>query len=99
MMIKFFERLFCKHKYKIDVVKHKYTRNDGNSEEAHTHTYFLECTECGRRKVVLSEWVTYPSQAKELFRLWKRREIEIGFNDATNNKKGEEDWTEEQLDL
>lgn len=85
MIKEFFERLFCKHKYKIDVVKHKYTGNDGNSKEA--CTYFLECTKCGRRKVVPAGWMTYSSQTKELFRLWKRREIEVDFDEENKNEQ------------
>ena len=84
MIKEFFERLFCKHKYKIDVVKHKYTGNDENSKEA--CTYFLECTECGKRKVIPSGWLTYSSQSKELFRLWEKKEMDIDFNEEVNNE-------------
>lgn len=95
-MIKFFERLFCKHKYAIDSVEKKYEDSAGCLKSA--VFYFLECKECGKRRVVPPGWLTYSSQTKELFRLWERKEIEIDFNNAADNKKGEGDWTEEQLD-
>lgn len=75
-MKKFLEQLLCKHEYSVaGTILFK----------GHT-TYFLECMKCGKRKVLKSGSLSYSRQLKDVFRMWKKKEIEINFEGFIDEK-------------
>ena len=76
-MKKFLEQLLCKHKYTVagTILFKGYT------------TYFLECMTCGKRKIMKSSDLVYSKQLKDIFKMWKNKEIEIDFEDLIDGKE------------
>lgn len=76
-MREWLEQLLCKHKYGVvgTILSKGYS------------TYFLECTICGKRKVLESSNVSYSRQLKDIFKLWKNKEVEIDFENLIDGTK------------
>lgn len=79
-MKEWLKQLLCKHKYTVagTILFKGYT------------TYFLECTTCGKRKVVKSSNVSYSKQLKDIFKMWKNKEVEINFEKLIGGTKENE---------
>ena len=67
----FFKQLFCKHKYDVK----------GTVEHDGYTTYFLECSNCGKRYILMNSALRYSKQIKSAFNMWKRKEIDIEFDE------------------
>jgi hypothetical protein len=76
-MKEWLKQLLCKHKY--EVAGTIWFKGDA--------TYFLECMICGKRKIVKSSNLSYSKQLKDIFKMWKNKEIEINFEDLTDGKE------------
>lgn len=76
-MKEWLKQLLCKHKYTVagTILFKGYT------------TYFLECMTCGKRKVMKSSNVSYSKQLKDVFKMWKNKEVEINFEDFIDGKE------------
>ena len=79
-MKEWLEQLLCKHKYKVA----------GTILFKGYSTYFLECMTCGKRKVLKSSNVYYSRQLKDIFKLWKNKEVEIDFEKLMDGTKENE---------
>lgn len=79
-MKEWLEQLLCKHKYKVA----------GTILFKGYSTYFLECMTCGKRKVLKSSDVYYSRQLKDIFKLWKNKEVEINFEKLIDGTKENE---------
>lgn len=73
-MQKWLKKLLCKHKYSVA----------GTILFKGRETYFLECLNCGKRRVLKSGGLIYSKQLKDIMRMWKRNEIEINFDEEKN---------------
>lgn len=75
-MKKWLKQFLCKHEYTVagTILFKGYV------------TYFLECMRCGKRKVLKSSSLSYSRQLKDVFRMWKKKEIEINFEGFIDEK-------------
>ena len=76
-MKKWLRQFLCKHEYTVvgTILFKGYV------------TYFLECMRCGKRKIVKSSYVLYSKQLKDIFKMWKNKEVEINFEDFIDGKE------------
>ena len=76
-MKEWLKQFLCRHKYTVvgTILFKGYS------------TYFLECMTCGKRKVVESSNVSYSKQLKEIFKMWKNKEVEVNFEDFINGEE------------
>ena len=76
-MKEWLKQFLCKHRYTVA----------GTILFKGYATYFLECMTCGKRKVVKSSSVSYSKQLKDIFKMWKNKEVEINFEDFIDGKE------------
>lgn len=75
-MKKWLRQLLCKHEYSV-----------AGTILFKGHTIcFLECMRCGKRKILKSCTLPYSRQLKDIFRMWKKKEIEIDFEGSIDEK-------------
>ena len=83
-----FKQLFCKHKYKqLGELPCSFVYDDGY--KASVPITFLECSECGKRKLIRSEkWYYNDNLLSKVF-LWEKGQLDMTFDDETCYIEGE----------
>jgi len=72
-----FKKLLCRHNYAIiDTVETLYGTNKHG--DLHIFTDLLECTKCGKRRVVSPYSLLVPELYMKRFKLWEKYQMDIG---------------------
>ena len=76
----FLKRLFCSHKYKF-LGKWNCTFKFEDGLVINVPITFLECSNCGKRKVLRDKSYYYSVEVNNYVRLWEKGQIEVGFDE------------------
>lgn len=80
-MKKLLDRLFCKHAY--DILGEICFWKDNTP----FYTYFMQCKNCGKRKILTDDSLEFSKQTRELFKMWKKEEVEIDFDEEDKDER------------
>lgn len=82
-MTKFIKQLFCNHKYNyLGHLKYYFVWDDGTRTVIPTK--FLECSKCGKRKIIRDDKFYYKETQLKIFKLWLKGQIELEMDDTND---------------